>query len=314
MPKAQTCTDKMINGIKVDKENDNIFFNDETHKYFDKETMTPYISVTTLISKYCHEFDEEFWSAYKALEELLPGDQWDWLKTKLLSTKKFKEQYLDEYKVDKKEFYKKQLEIKEGYKKAREEACEKGTRKHLEKELSFYGKTEFDLTKYELPVKGEYFCKQDYYQLDVPRGIYPEFLISSKFDTIGIAGQIDLLIVDGDDIIISDFKTNSKINKRSYFDKKRKKNQMMKFPLSNLEDSTWNHYQLQLSLYAYMLEQIKPNCNIKKLQLIHLKDDGSEKTMECEYLRNDVIRMIKHYQKQQKINSELDKLKPIEIC
>ena len=46
MPKLQGIEDKYINGIKVDKENKDVFFNDETHKYYDKKTMQPYISVT----------------------------------------------------------------------------------------------------------------------------------------------------------------------------------------------------------------------------------------------------------------------------
>ena len=60
MPAAKNIEEKYINGIKVDKENDNVFFNDETHCYYDKETLKPYISVTTLIHNYSQEFDEEF--------------------------------------------------------------------------------------------------------------------------------------------------------------------------------------------------------------------------------------------------------------
>lgn len=60
MPKSQVIEEKYINGIKVDKENDNCFFNDETHTYYDKKTMRKCISVTQLISHYCTEFDENF--------------------------------------------------------------------------------------------------------------------------------------------------------------------------------------------------------------------------------------------------------------
>ena len=51
MPKLQGIEDKYINGIKVDKENKDVFFNDETHKYYDKKTMQPYISVTQIVGK-----------------------------------------------------------------------------------------------------------------------------------------------------------------------------------------------------------------------------------------------------------------------
>lgn len=314
MPKSINVNEKKINGIQVDKENSSVFFNDESHKYYDKETMEQYISVTTLINQYCNEFDGEFWSAYKALEQICQQDVWFDLRNILLNTKKFKEVYLDKFNIDKKEFYSKQLEIKEQYEKAKNEACEKGTKKHLKKELSFYGKEDFDLTNYNLPeIKGKFTCKQDYYELDLERGIYPEFLISYKFDDLLIAGQIDCLIVDNQDITILDFKTNKEIKKRSYYDKKKKKSVMMKAPLNNLEDSTWNHYQLQLSLYAYLLEHIKPGCNIKKLQLVHIKDDDSETIMECEYLKSDIERMLKHYKRTSKVRMELDKLKPASL-
>lgn len=71
MPVAQTQQEKYIAGIKVDKETDECFYNDETHSYYDKKTLQKGISVTTLVSKYCNEFDSAFWSAVKAMEKLL---------------------------------------------------------------------------------------------------------------------------------------------------------------------------------------------------------------------------------------------------
>lgn len=316
MPKSQIIENKEINGIKVDKENSKVFFNDETHKYYDKNTLKTYISVTTLISNYVNKFDAEFWSAYKALEEIMPSDRWCKLREILLNTKKFQEHYLDDYQIDKKEFYLKQQEIKDEYARASAEGCEKGTKKHLDKELSFYNRTEYDFSKYGISdLKGSFSCKEDYFELDSPRGIYPEYLISveSPDGVLRVAGQIDCLVIDNNDVYIIDWKTNKEIKKRSYFDKKRKKNVMMKAPLNNLEDSTWNHYQLQLSLYAYLMEQVKPGCNIKKLQLVHLRDDGSEEIMECKYLKDDVERMLKHYKRSIKVQAELNKIKPIKI-
>ena len=60
MPALDGIEYKEINGIKVDKENDEAFFNDETHTYYNKETMQKYVSVTTLIHGYSQEFDEDF--------------------------------------------------------------------------------------------------------------------------------------------------------------------------------------------------------------------------------------------------------------
>lgn len=317
MPKSQAIENKEINGIKVDKENATIFFNDAAHKYYDKETMQTYISVTTLVGLYENKFDEDFWSSYKAMEELVPSyDQWETLKDKLLATKKFEERYIKKYNVDELAFYTKKQEILDGYKKTRDEACEKGTAKHLVKEMGFYNREEYDFGRYGISdLKGQFFCEQDYFELDAPRGVYPEYLISatSEDGSLKIAGQIDCLVIDGDDVYIIDWKTNKEIKKRSFYDKRKRKNVMMKAPLNNLEDCNWNHYQLQLSLYAYLIEQNKPGCNIKKIQLVHLLDDGSEEVMECKYLRDDVIRMLKHYKRTQKIKNDLDKNKPIKI-
>jgi hypothetical protein len=49
-------------------------------------------------------------------------------------------------------------------------------------------------------VCGEFRCEQNYYKLDLDRGIYPEFMISCDIDGLKISGQIDLLIKDGNDI------------------------------------------------------------------------------------------------------------------
>lgn len=60
MPKGINVEEKYIHNIKVDKENDEVFFNDETHTYYNKNTLDTYISVTSLIHLYSHEFNEEF--------------------------------------------------------------------------------------------------------------------------------------------------------------------------------------------------------------------------------------------------------------
>ena len=126
-----------------------------------------------------------------------------------------------------------------------------------------------------------------------------------------VSGQIDLLIVDGLDITIIDWKTNQKIDKQSFYDKNRKSNVMMKHPLNNLQDCNFNHYQLQLSLYAYMLQQINPLYNIKHLKIVHIDHDGQQHEYECEYLKDDVERMLKHYKKQLRIKQALNELKPV---
>jgi len=58
--------------MKIDKKNGNVNYNDEEHVYWDENGN--YISVTTLIGKYENEYDKDFWSSYKALQEILTAD------------------------------------------------------------------------------------------------------------------------------------------------------------------------------------------------------------------------------------------------
>jgi len=70
------------------------------------------------------------------------------------------------------------------------------------------------------------------------QSVHPEILLSyvSEDGTFRLAGQADLVIVDGDTIFVLDYKTNKSIDKKSYYDRKTRRSQMMKYPLNNLED------------------------------------------------------------------------------
>ena len=298
---------------RIDKENADCVYSDEEHVYISKKDNSRYISVTTLIGKYSEEFDEEFWSAYKALEEIIDGDTFSILKKALLATKKFNPKILKKFQIDEELFTQKKAEIIAQYNATRNEACEHGTAEHLRKELSFYGKHDFDFGRYGYKdLSGEYDCKKNYYELDLERGVYPEFLIAvtSRDGILKVSGQIDCLIKNGNEITIIDWKTNREIKKESYYNRSTKQHQMMKFPLNNIQDSNYWHYALQLSLYAYLLQTLHPEFVIKGLKLIHIDREQKETEYEVPYLKDDVERMLKHYKRQLKIEQELDRLKP----
>lgn len=314
MPKSVDLEEKYINNIKVDKENDDVFFNDETHTYYDKETMETYVSCTTLIHAYTQEFNEEFWASYKALEALLSEEAFAPLKRVLLSTKRFDPRIIKRMKLDENEFSSKVEEIKAEYKRKRDESCSRGTLIHYEKEMSFYGRNKFDFGKYGFKdLVGDFECRKDYYHLDLENGVYPEYLISlkSRDGLLRVSGQSDLVIRQGNDLYIIDWKSNAKIDKTSYYDRSKKSHVMMKFPLNHLQDCNFNVYSLQLSLYAYMLQQIYPELVVKGLKLVHIDHDNNQHEYDCEYLKEDVEKMLKHYKKQLKIKQELDNLKPV---
>lgn len=312
MPKLDNGSFGTKFGYQIDKCNETVGFEDSTHTYFDLQDGSKYISVTQLLSEYKPKFNGDFWSSYKAMEELIDVNDWKILKPILLKSKNFKESYISEYGINKNEFDQKKQEILDSYAKASKEACEKGTQKHLIKELSFYDEKSRNVAKYG--IGGKFECTKGKYTLNDSQAIYPELLISHDFDGLRICGQADLICKDGNDIWILDWKTNKKIDKSSYFDSKTKKHEMLKFPLNNLMSSNYWIYSLQLSIYMFMLEKQNPNFNCKKLMLVHIDDNNNETVYECEYLKDDVEKLIKHYKKQLKIKEELNRIKPVKIC
>ena len=309
MPKLGDGNIKKMFGITVDKENDSVIYNDEQHCYLSKKDGSKYISVTTLIHQYTQPFDSNFWASYKACEFLL-GTNFYELKKKLLSNKIWKNSYLKDYSINMDDFKTKKQEILDSYTIKNKEACDRGSKIHSTLENLFYDKNEQHIRKYA--GGGSFDIKKGDYKLNVDRGIYPEFLISYEFDEyLKTSGQLDLLILDGDEVTIRDWKTNNKIEKESYFDKTTKSRQMMKYPLNNIQDTNYWHYCLQISTYAYMLQKIKPSLKIKHLYINHFDHDGNETEYECPYLKDDVIKMLLHYRKENKKKIELDKDKPI---
>lgn len=296
-------------GYQIDKKNDHVGFEDKTHTYFDLADGSKYISVTQLIHNYTHPFDSDFWSSYKSCEYLL-GDKFYDLKQTLLSKKKWDNSYLKQYNINELEFLKKKSEILDSYKEKSKEACEYGSKIHEIMENLFYQKDEKRLKTFGIGGKIE--VSKGNYKLDKDRAVYPEILLSYKADEwLKTVGQADLVIKDGNDISIYDWKTSKSIDKESFFDKSTKKRQMMKYPLDNIQESNYWIYSLQLSLYMYMIEKINPKFKCKKLAIIHIDRNGNETEYQCEYLKDDVTRMLLHYHRDQKMKSELDLDKPI---
>lgn len=291
-------------GYQIDKKNDNVGFEDSTHTYFDLNDGSKYISATQLIHLYAHPFDSDFWSSYKACEYLL-SENFGELKNRLLTTKKWNDSYLKKYDINEVDFLKKKSEILDSYKIKNKEACEYGTKVHETMEKLFYQKDEKRLKTFGLG--GKIIVSKGDYKFDKERAVYPEILLSYKADDyLKTVGQADLVIKEGNDITIIDWKTSRSIDKESFFDKNTKKRQMMKFPLDNIQESNYWIYSLQLSLYMYMIEKMNPKFKCKKLALIHIDRNGNETEYECQYLKEDVARMLLHYRREQKIKSELD--------
>lgn len=194
--------------LKYDKRNGDICFREEDHKYFDANNLDrKFVSVTTMIHSFTQPFDKEFWSAYKALEKLLPPDVWQIEKKSLLNSKKFDPLLLETHGIKEVEFNKIQQGILDDWATENAKSCERGTKIHSELENSLYKKAQnIDLKKYE--IGGKFECRKDYTDLDLEEAIYPEYLIHyiSKDKTFAVAGQIDLLVKKGNHLILGDYK------------------------------------------------------------------------------------------------------------
>lgn len=102
--------------------------------------------------------------------------------------------------------------------------------------------------------------------------------------------------------------TNKSIDTSSYYNPKTNTHQMMLYPLNTVQDSNYYHYALQLSTYAYMLQSLYPELEVGILKLVHFPYEGGEKYYDVPYLKDEVIRMITHFNKE---NSSTNRLKRI---
>ena len=299
--------------MKIDKQNGNVAFSEETHTYWNVDDNEKYISVTTLIHQFTQPFDKDFWSAYKTLEKLLPKESWVVEKKSLLTSKKFDPELLEVYNISKDEFNKAQQELLDLWDEENRKSCERGTKIHLDIENSFYTKAK-DISLQKFGIGGKFECKKDYPELDLQYGAYPEYLIYYESDdkVIRLAGQIDLIVKSGNEIYLVDHKTNKKIDQKSGYNSSTRSSVKMKYPLNNLPDCNFYHYTMQLSTYAWMLQKINPNFIIKDLILNHYDHNGKNTLYRCQYLKDEVEKMLYFHKKQVLRDKERAKRKKIE--
>ena len=312
MPKLEGKEVQFRNNLSVDKENAQVWYNDSLHKYYDKKDNSVYISCTQLIHEYVPKYDENWWSQYKALERLV-GTEFAKYKSRLLQTHRITNDILSNLNVSEDDLKKEQSNILKEWERKRNESCERGTKIHAEWENKFYDNKN-EPTK-QFGVGGKIPCYKGEWELS-NHGIFPEFLlsISSSDGFLKCSGQADLIICNNGEITVVDHKTNAKIEKNGFFNSKTKKTDCLKFPLNHIPNSSFWIYTLQMSLYAYSIETKYPEFKIKKLILNHIYHDGVQTLHECQYLKTEVIRMLNHYKKTQKIKQQLEKDKPINLC
>jgi len=251
-----------------------IYFDEIKHRYTD-DMDNVYTSTTTLIGKYANEFDME--KMAKICEKIGRNPSHPkYRKYKGMSANALINLWTRE----------------------KETACEKGSERHDYLEGTIKEVTKFNSINKNLgrlytiddilidhnfgEVKLEQFVKTGLKE-KYPE-IYNMILGLSKLgfrfyaeigvydSTYLISGMIDLLAVKGDTFIIIDWKTNKMplmfeaghfekdINRNIILNSFIKEDKKMKFPLEHLEDSNGNHYALQLSMYAHLVESFGFKC------------------------------------------------------
>ncbi len=143
-------------------------------------------------------------------------------------------------------------------------------------------------------------------------GIYPELMVYLK--SLGVCGQADLVEVANGFVHITDYKTNKDIKTESYRNWEGTP-KMMFNPISHIEDCSFNHYQLQLSIYMYIILKHNPRLKPGRIVLQHAKFKtlgenkwgypiheriNGEYVLEnvvpitCSYMKSEVIALLNH--------------------
>lgn len=265
------------------------------------------LAVTNIIRDY-HGFEREFWLSYKALEAVMDPILWDEVKMHLLQSKRIDAKYLAMVKEDEYELAKAQIDA--DWRQKNEESKALGTQVHemIHNELV----TDLFAAQRDFQVQGELQPSDTF--LMAQGGLFPEQRMEWELDPeyllVGIA---DLISIHDGIVDIIDWKTDEDgIKFKSRFDLAKKHAKKMKYPLTKFDDVNGIHYQLQLSIYAWMIKQLRPDLQIGKLKLVWIRDLKVKKVYEVEYLEKDVENLIKWHLKRTKLKIQTDQCREID--
>lgn len=293
-----------------------IYFNEKLHRYTNIKGEV-YTSATTFIAKFYKHFEEteKFWSLYKAIQYLSDID-------KPVKIKKYDTELdaaigqvifsaADYGKIiqytfrqcDKDDamlrsyFSARDLAILDRavtlisahWKKVNLTSTDKGTAFHNWKEAKLFSDGFYHLRGSDYNVVERNKTRLD----DLLVGVHPEVRMWN--DHYFLAGTADQVIVlPGRKVIIRDYKTNAEL-------KIENKYQKMLDPISHLDDCNMVHYQIQLSIYGWMLEQFGYEVVGMEIEHYELEKEGEEQwriidqtNHGLEYIPDMVKKMLKH--------------------
>lgn len=228
------------------KQRNHILFDEDTHTYTNIITGEVYLSSTTFVGKFHEKFD---------------GDR---IAQNLIKTiPRYQEQYagvaVEDAIADLKAQWKRRSDI--------------GTAIHKILENYFLGLPVFDESKGEKWNNRISVLINAYDQLKLQERnegyeFIPEMLLYN--DKFKLAGQSDIILLNPTQktFKVLDYKTNQKgIDRKAYKDAK------MFEPIAHIPDCNFYHYSLQLSLYAYFLEE-ESNFQCESLSLLWINTNN----------------------------------------
>lgn len=160
--------------------------------------------------------------------------------------------------------------------------CERGTQHHLIMEE--YIKNKIIPKGFESIV--ESFYKKTKFIIKNDTIVNSEMLLYSH--ELELAGTADLIIENGNTFVVQDFKTNKRFNFTSNY------NDWFYEPINHLPVCEFTTYTIQLSIYAYLYEQISGK-KCTGMSIFYLREFNDKKFFQeinCMYAKDTVISLF----------------------
>jgi hypothetical protein len=243
-----------------------LLFSESDHRYFMPEMPeVKFTSVTKLIGMYHEEFDLEKMAERTAKKRGVTAE-----------------------------------EIKAEWAAGNKASLDRGHLYHAHKEEKAYKRKDKPIFKAEITQEG---YKKAFDITDLKPGVYPELIVYlPEFGVLGTSDHVE--IYEDFTFDVEDYKTNKKLEFTGYpvWNPKTMQREPKKMltPLQHLDDCHGIHYSLQLSLYAYMLEEAGYTLRPNGLKIHHALFDESSNSVDLvtyplNYLRKEVISLLKHF-------------------
>jgi len=277
-----------------------VVFYEKDHKYVWRDHIL--LSGTSFVKKFEQEFMRDYYLDRGALKVLVK-DYAELKKAWSKSGKKVMTQQFIDYllsMVDPIDFFEQREQLDDAWKNESFKAATKGTKYHLAREKLSYEQgfeiNPFDGLKYPVFMKEPCLigdnCSLAENLYDLPDGFYPELLIFQLYflgKELMLCGQSDKVFIGTDAqgryVDIDDYKTSKKITDKPMWHEDYRRPIHFKPPISHVPQSKFHKYELQLSVYGWMLEQ--HGYRVRHTGLTH-----HNKLLKTSYKKREVEAMV----------------------